>query len=122
MQELTPNELVTLISTYLLTHLSEDYSPDILKKLFDVSDNFLNRRFKKISGIPPAKLLNQYRMEKAVELLLSADKNISAIKNVAPAVGYRTEQGFLDAFKRHFNVYPSEYVAREIRKRRHKND
>jgi AraC-like DNA-binding protein len=61
-------------------------------------------------------------MERAAELLLSTDAHQSAIKNIPAAIGYKTLPGFLKAFKRHFNVYPSDYVAGKRKKRRHKND
>lgn len=106
----TPEELAALICSYFKKHLSEDYSPETLYRLYNATEDYLNRRFKKIVGKPPAKMLNQFRMERAAELLLSEDPNQSAIKNLPDAVGYRTEQGFLKAFKRHFHMYPTEYV------------
>lgn len=65
-------------------------------------------KFTKAFGIAPMAYRRQCRMERAAQLLVATDKNIS---DIALSVGYRNPSKFSAAFAATFRQSPSEYRA-----------
>jgi AraC family transcriptional regulator, alkane utilization regulator len=63
-------------------------------------------RFREVVGVPPAEYLTIWRMELAQTYL----KEGRAVKEVAPAVGYRTQPAFTRAFAARYRVSPTEWL------------
>ena len=63
-------------------------------------------RFSQIVGKPPLTYLTQYRLRLATRLLIQQDLSIS---RVSEKVGYASETAFSQAFRRQYDVSPSQY-------------
>ena len=63
-------------------------------------------RFSQMMGQPPLAYLTQYRLRLATRLLIQQDMSISKISE---KVGYASETAFSQAFRRQYEVSPSQY-------------
>jgi AraC-like DNA-binding protein len=63
-------------------------------------------RFSQMIGQPPLAYLTQYRLRLATRLLIQQDMSISKISE---KVGYASETAFSQAFRRQYDVSPSQY-------------
>ena len=77
--------LVKQASAFIQQNYSRSFSLEELSNEIGVSKSYLSRIFKTDTGISLWDYLNRYRIQKAKELLLLTDKNITAI---AGEVGY----------------------------------
>ena len=94
---------------YILANFSREVSLDQIAESIDISPYYLSRVFSEESGFTLSEYLTTLRMEKAVELLKDARRNIS---QVAHAVGYRDSHYFAKVFKAHFGQPPRVYRIR----------
>lgn len=69
----------------------------------------LHRRVKEITGITVGEFIRNLRLQQAARLLEGGDNTIS---QVAYSVGFSNPTHFSAAFKKHFGVTPSEYLAK----------
>lgn len=74
-----------------------------------VSASRLYSLFRERLGKTPHQSLLQYRMEKAMQMLIRNQP----LKQVVNACGFESESGFIRAFKRRYGLPPGEYI-REI--------
>ena len=87
-------------------HLSDsDISVDDLAAEMNLSRVQLYRKVKAITGASPIELLRTARLNRAYQLLLTTDKNIS---EVAYGVGFTAPSYFTKCFKEEFGVGPSD--------------
>ena len=87
-------------------HLSDsDISVDNLAAEMNLSRVQLYRKVKAITGASPIELLRTARLNRAYQLLLTTDKNIS---EVAYGVGFTAPSYFTKCFKEEFGVGPSD--------------
>lgn len=87
-------------------HLSDsDISVDDLAAEMNLSRVQLYRKVKAITGASPIELLRTARLNRAYQLLLTTDKNIS---EVAYGVGFTAPSYFTKCFKEEFGVSPSD--------------
>jgi AraC-like DNA-binding protein len=66
-------------------------------------------RFKELLGQTPLEYVTEWRMQKAMQLLLQRDKKLI---DVARSVGYLSDAAFSKAFKRVVGTNPGEYLKR----------
>nr|WKN34947.1 AraC family transcriptional regulator [Tunicatimonas sp. TK19036] len=76
-----------------------------LAKLVGINESQLKKGFKETYGITVFGYANQLKMQLARHLLLAKDKSVS---ETAFLVGYKNPQHFTVAFKRHYNILPSQ--------------
>ena len=74
----------------------------------------LHRRMKELTGITVGEFIRNIRLQQAAKLLEAGDTSVA---QVTYAVGFSNPNHFTTAFKRHFGVTPSEYMAKAARKR-----
>ena len=74
----------------------------------------LHRRVKDITGITVGEFIRNLRLQQAARLLEEGDTTVS---QVTYAVGFANPTHFSAAFKKHFGVTPSEYLAKAKQKR-----
>ena len=87
-------------------HLSDSaISVDNLAAEMNLSRVQLYRKVKAITGASPIELLRTARLNRAYQLLLTTDKNIS---EVAYGVGFTAPSYFTKCFKEKFGVGPSD--------------
>ena len=68
--------------------------------------DYLNRSFKKQTGVTIFAYLNQIRIQKAKELLTQTDQKVG---DIAAAVGIENRTTFLRVFKKYEGISPIEY-------------
>lgn len=94
----------------ILDIIRRDYAKNIgveyLASCVRRTPGYLNTVFRRETGCNLLKYLNQYRLEKARELLSQPEAKVSAISE---ALGYSTPSYFIMQFKNHFGMTPGEY-------------
>jgi AraC-like DNA-binding protein len=71
-----------------------------------MSKAHLTRKLKVLTGLAPATLIRNIRLEKAAELLMAKAGNITEIAN---SVGISNPSNFTKAFRSYFGVSPKDY-------------
>ncbi len=98
---------------YLTARLHDDrLTVPMMGEDFAMSESTLLRQLRRLTGLTPAKYLQEVRLAEARRLLdrLGAD---AAIKGVAAAVGYDSARTFSRSFSRRFGLLPSEYARQD---------
>ena len=106
--DITENDKINQIISYINENLSEELSLDQLADRFYISKYYLSRQFKQFTGLS----LYQYIMKKR---LISARNMLRAGSPVMDAClycGFGDYSNFLKAFKREFGQNPSKYSRR----------
>jgi len=85
------------------TNLSVESLADILH----MSRSTLYRKIKDISNLSPNELINNARLKKAAELLLSGKYKVYEISEI---VGYNSQSSFSRNFQKSFSMSPSEFI------------
>ena len=68
----------------------------------------LQRRVIRLTGMTPQNLISAFRMEIAVVLLTQRK---GSVKMISALVGFRDPKQFSKAFRKHFNMLPSEWIS-----------
>lgn len=95
---------------WAMTYIDQNYHTDI--SVADIADsckihrNYLGRIFRENLGVSPQEFLINFRMKKAIQLLISTKFSIKEIGN---AVGYPNQLHFSRAFKNVYGMSPREY-------------
>ena len=77
-----------------------------IAKMLNLERSYFSTVFKNSVGISPQKYINNFRLEKAADLLLSSDLSVT---DIAYSTGYSGVINFSRMFKRRFGQSPSEY-------------
>lgn len=85
---------------------NNDMSVENVADYAGFSIDYFNRIFLAHTGFTVMSYVNYMRIKKAVELLRNTDKTVL---DIALEVGYDSHEGFIKAFKKIYNVTPSEY-------------
>ncbi len=95
--------------TYIRQNLSNEMVniPDLARQ-FTMSESTLLRQLKLITGLTPAKYLQEMRQDKARQLL--EHRVYNSVSQVAREVGYQDTRSFSRSFKKRFGKSPSEYL------------
>lgn len=87
----------------------EKLDVDFLKDKMNMSSSTLYRKLKALTGLSPKEFVRKYRMDKAVELLLSGEYNVS---ETAYITGFSDSGYFRFCFKEEYGMSPSEYIKK----------
>ncbi len=113
LQELPTGRTTGVDMTAVIRYIQENYITPItledLAKVASVSKSTLILAFKQTLNTTPNKYINQVRLGKAKELLLTTNSNISEISEM---VGFQSLHYFSRYFKNHEQVSPVEYRQR----------
>ena len=95
---------------YIEAHYSDQelYTPD-LAEMSGIGETYYRNIFISVFNMPPAKYIQQYRIDKAKELLVSTDKSI---EDIAVAVGFANASYFCKVFKSICNMTPLEFAEK----------
>ncbi len=100
---------VTKAKDYVADHFGDqDLSVDVICNYLGVSSAYFSTVFKKETGKTFVGYLTDYRMDKAVKMLVETDEKTYVI---AEHVGYSDPNYFSYVFKKQFGVSPSKYKA-----------
>lgn len=97
---------IDMVISYIYENLAEDMSLDDLAGIAGFEKNYFLRKFKKRTKQTPMAFIRDKRIEKAKELLLYSDMNISQIAIVA---GFKTIHYFSKVFYENTGVRPLNY-------------
>ncbi len=106
----------TLAGKYRLIHKSVKYieenyaDPDLytpeLAEMSEIGETYYRNIFISVFGMPPAKYIQQYRIDKAKELLVSTEKSIDEIAHL---VGFANSSYFCKVFKSFTGKTPLDF-------------
>ena len=96
------------IRNFIDNNYQDNISLDHLAQAFSINKFYLQKLFKKRSGLSPNEYLTRVRLEKAKNLLRTTD---STIIQIAQEVGY-TASYFDNVFKKFEGITPQTYRQR----------
>jgi AraC-like DNA-binding protein len=98
--------LIHDVHEYLLQHLDEKITIEMLSRRFHINATTLKSVFKSVYGESLAAHIKVHRMERAAELLRETGLPIA---EVAQRVGYDSQSKFSSAFRAQYGALPKEY-------------
>ena len=98
-------EKINTVLTYIENHLSTSITVEELAELVHFHPNYFIKFFKSILGTSPIQYVNQIRLEKGKQMLISSDETITEI---ADRLGWDIYY-FSRIFKRFTGLSPSEF-------------
>lgn len=94
----------------VIEYIQENYASPIslqtLAKICYMSPNYFCHYFKQEIGKPPISFINEYRIQKACQILTESELPVS---QVALSVGFDNFSYFIRKFREYKNVTPTEY-------------
>lgn len=99
-------EIINEVSKYILEHLDEDLSVELLAKQAYLNSDYLSRVFKKEMGCSIMNYIIKERLRLAAQLL--AETNVS-INEIAVDVGYPNYSHFTKMFRQMYGITPTLY-------------
>jgi AraC-like DNA-binding protein len=106
------SDVVHQIISYLDAHYSEKISLDAIAQNMYLSAVYISKIFKDETGESPINYLIKIRLEKAKEMLISAEAD--SIKKIANQVGYEDVYHFSKLFKKYYGMSPLHYRKRAM--------
>ena len=101
---------LTDFETYVEEHLTDhDFSVAALAKSFAMSESTLLRTLRRLTGLTPARYVQEVRLARARRLLETG--TLPSVKAAADAVGYADSRSFSRAYRKRFGHLPSELLA-----------
>lgn len=105
-------ETIRKIHDQLTGHMEQHFTIEALARQYLMNPTTLKTIFKAVYGNSIAAHTKEHRMERAAGLLLQTQDNMAEI---AQAVGYTNQSKFTAAFKKYFQVLPTEYRKQHAR-------
>lgn len=99
-------ETIREIQKYLVGHLDERLTIQMLSQQFRISGTALKSCFRQVYGVPIHQYLLEQRMAQAAELLTTTTQSVLQIST---AVGYSSVSQFGIAFKQRYHMPPSQF-------------
>ncbi|MCB0589074.1 MAG: response regulator, partial [Phaeodactylibacter sp.] len=100
-------QFLSQVKTVVERHIDDSgFSVDRLAAALNMSRMQLYRKLKALTGKSPNRIIRNFRLKRAAQLLESGQYNVS---DVTYMVGYNDLKSFRDQFKKEFGVPPSGY-------------
>ena len=100
------DETVDLIKYYIFDNISRPICLADLRKHLGLSEDHLNRLFKKSEKISIGKFITKIKLERASKMLVATNNDV---KTIAYENGYFDVNYFCSVFKKHIGKTPSEF-------------
>lgn len=100
------DEDIKRIITWMQKNIQKQISNAILAKKLNISERTFSRRFKKALNTTPNKYLQNLRIQRAKELLITSNKSFDEITF---EVGFFNESSFRKLFKKETSLNPIEF-------------
>lgn len=100
------DDTITRIKIYTERNYQKNITVDFLSSLFYLNASYLSHLFRKQTGQKYAQYLNQIRIDKAKNLLVTTDRKLYQI---ARSVGYDNTKYFFRVFKKWTGMTPEQY-------------
>ncbi len=97
------------LATWILSHLSENLSVEVLAAKACLCPRHFTRRFKAEFGYSPSNFVEKLRLDEARRRLSAGD---NSIENVGLSVGFKSSDAFRRAFEHRLGLNPSDYRRR----------
>jgi len=94
------------IRTFVAENYNKELSLDKVAEVVGLSPSYLSFIFKETSGVNFVDFINEYRLEKARELLTTTSMTVA---QVAESVGYMNANSFSKTFKKYIGVAPGQF-------------
>lgn len=107
----------TKVDAFIAERYADNLSLDEMAEAVGISKQHMIQVFKQTYNRTPGEYLNEYRIEKAKQLLASQE---SRIADIGQAVGFNSNSYFAKVFKQHTGITASDY--RELLHNRHAPD
>lgn len=105
------------VAEFITDYIHKNYSKKIVledfEELLNFHKNYLNRCFKKYTGVSIYKYLLNYRLEKATYFLMYTGMSVN---EVAEKVGFENSKSFSTAFKKAYLITPSSLLGVKYKK------
>lgn len=111
MEDSTADPVIQGAKQYVAVHYGEEFTMEMLAEQLKISKNYLSTYFKAKTGVNLLDYIQQYRIQKAVELMKTTGENIGTIGCL---VGISNPNTFIRVFKKQMGMTPSEYRKKEI--------
>ena len=111
------DEFVQQVIHLIKEGLGKGLSVDTLCMSMRMSRTSFYNKIKSLTGLAPAELIRNIRMEEAATLLKS---HVHSISEVSQLLGFADPKYFTDLFKKSYGMTPREYVKQETQKREEK--
>ena len=104
-----PTERLAELPAWIVAHLREDLSVEVLADRAGVCPRHFSRLFKQLFNSTPADFVEQLRLGEARRRLLIPR---NSVEGVALAVGFKSTDAFRRAFERRLGITPSAFRKR----------
>jgi transcriptional regulator GlxA family with amidase domain len=94
------------LTTWVISHLNENLSLEILAARACLCPRHFTRRFKQEFGTSPAAFVERLRIDEACHRLSNRD---NSVEDVAVSVGFKSAATFRRAFQRRLGINPNDY-------------
>lgn len=108
-EDVSENENVNQVVTYIHEHLAEDLGLDKLASHFYVSKSYLSHKFKEYTGLT----LYQFIIKKRLVVARNMLREGLPVTTVCLQCGFNDYSNFLKQFKREFGRSPKEFMGAE---------
>lgn len=98
--------VIDFIKEYIESHYNEDLYLELFAEKLNLTKEYISLYFKNKTGVNLINYLNEYRVERAKELLMKTELSINEI---AQRVGYNAANNFSRIFKQYTGRSPREY-------------
>ncbi|MBP3391645.1 MAG: helix-turn-helix transcriptional regulator, partial [Clostridia bacterium] len=102
-----PLDYIDTALNYISTSYMQDISATALSQALNLDRSYFSTIFKERLGVSPGKYIQNYRLNKAVELMTVQGESISV---AATSVGYLDICNFSKAFKQRYGMSPRAYL------------
>jgi len=93
------------------SHYSTNLKISNIASTIDVSVSYLSREFKNHMKMSFSKYLLDYRLKKAINLMIHTD---TSLMDIALSVGFDSSSYFSTCFKKVFNLSPTDYMRQQL--------
>ena len=97
------------LTTWVISHLNENLSLEILAARACLCPRHFTRRFKQEFGTSPAAFVERLRIDEACHRLSIRD---NSVEDIAASVGFKSAATFRRAFQRRVGINPNNYRRR----------
>ena len=105
-------EMIKQMILYVEQHYAEHLTRQDMADAFYISPNYFSTYFRQYVGITFSQYLKEYRLSRALELLLTTDDSVGRI---AEEVGFSDDQSLIVAFRNKFHTTPLQYRKQHLR-------
>lgn len=107
------SRLVKDLDEYLSRNIDRDsLAVEEIAAAVNMSPSSLQKKLKSVVGVGPIEYLNDFRMNRAAQML---ENDSISILDISMATGYGSQTYFTKVFKKHFGITPREYRSKIIK-------